>query len=63
MGLDAYETEPPTASPLFELDNVICTPHTGSHTHEATAAMAQMSVENLIQVLRGEPCPYALKAR
>lgn len=61
LGLDAYEQEPPTASPLFELDNVICTPHTGSHTREATAAMAKMSVENLIQVLKGEPCPHALK--
>jgi len=61
LGLNAYEQEPPTASPLFELDNVICTPHTGSHTREATAAMARMSVENLLQVLRGEPCPYALK--
>lgn len=62
LGLDAYETEPPTASPLFELDNVVCTPHTGSHTREATAAMADMSVQNLIQVLNGEPCPYVLSA-
>lgn len=62
LGLDAYETEPPTASPLFELDNVVCTPHTGSHTREATAAMADMSVQNLIQVLNGEPCPYILSA-
>lgn len=60
LGLDAYETEPPAASPLFELDNVVCTPHTGSHTQEATAAMASMSVQNLIQVLRGERCPHMI---
>lgn len=62
LGLDAYEKEPPTASPLFEFDSVICTPHTGSHTKEAVGNMARMSVENLIQVLRGEPCPYIVNA-
>ncbi len=61
LGLDAYEKEPPTASPLFELDNVVCTPHTGSHTKEAVQAMARMSVENLIQVLQGKECPHAIK--
>jgi D-3-phosphoglycerate dehydrogenase len=58
LGLDAYEEEPPKASPLFELDNVVLTPHTGAHTAEATAAMALMSVRNLIDVLSGKPCPY-----
>jgi phosphoglycerate dehydrogenase-like enzyme len=28
LGLDAYETEPPEASPLFALDSVVATPHT-----------------------------------
>jgi lactate dehydrogenase-like 2-hydroxyacid dehydrogenase len=60
LGLDAYEEEPPTASPLFELDNVVLTPHTASHTTEATANMANMAVQNLITVLSGKPCPYAL---
>jgi D-3-phosphoglycerate dehydrogenase len=58
LGLDAYEEEPPGKSPLFELDNVVLTPHTGSHTAEATAAMAAMSVDNLIDVLSGKDCPY-----
>jgi D-3-phosphoglycerate dehydrogenase len=58
LGLDAYEEEPPQASPLFELDNVVLTPHTASHTAEATAVMAAMSVQNLIDVLSGRPCPY-----
>ncbi|MDR1128877.1 MAG: phosphoglycerate dehydrogenase [Treponema sp.] len=58
LGLDAYEEEPPGKSPLFELDNVVVTPHTASHTAEATAAMAAMSVDNLIDVLSGKDCSY-----
>jgi D-3-phosphoglycerate dehydrogenase len=60
LGLDAYEEEPPKASPLFELDNVVLTPHTASHTAEATANMAAMAVQNLIDVLSGKPCPYII---
>jgi D-3-phosphoglycerate dehydrogenase len=62
LGMDAFEEEPPENSPLFELDNVVMTPHTGSHTHEATANMAAMAVRNLIDVLQGKPCPYIIKA-
>jgi len=57
LGLDAFEAEPPGASPLFTLDNVVVTPHTGAHTTEATAAMADLSVRNLIDVLSGKSCP------
>ncbi|MDR3334813.1 MAG: phosphoglycerate dehydrogenase [Treponema sp.] len=58
LGLDTYEEEPPHASPLFELDNVVLTPHSASHTAEATANMASMAVDNLITVLSGQPCSY-----
>ena len=61
LGLDAFEAEPPGASPLFALDNVVVTPHTGAHTAEATAAMADMSVRNLIDVLSGKNCPNVVK--
>jgi len=57
MGLDVYEEEPPQKSPLFELENVVLTPHTSAHTSEATEAMADMSVQNLIDVLSGKDCP------
>jgi len=60
LGLDAYEEEPPTASPLRELDNVVMTPHTGAHTREATMNMAEMAVQNLIDVLSGRECKYIL---
>ena len=58
LGLDSFGKEPPGPSPLFALDNVIITPHTGAHTSEATAAMADLSVRNLIDVLSGKDCPY-----
>ncbi|MDR0494456.1 MAG: phosphoglycerate dehydrogenase [Treponema sp.] len=51
LGLDVYETEPLKNSPLFALDNVIFTPHTAARTAEATAAMAALSVQNLINAL------------
>ena len=56
LGLDVYEAEPPGASPLFELENVVVTPHTAAHTVEATQAMADMSVQNLIDALSGKGC-------
>lgn len=58
LGLDAFEVEPPANSPLFELDNVVVTPHTGAHTKEATENMANLAVQNLIDVLSGRECPY-----
>ncbi|MEX2352755.1 MAG: phosphoglycerate dehydrogenase [Gammaproteobacteria bacterium] len=36
--LDVFETEPPGNSPLFELDNVVFTPHLGASTDEAQVA-------------------------
>lgn len=58
LGLDAFEVEPPKVSPLFELPNVIVTPHTGAHTGEAAENMANMAVKNLIDVLSGKDCAY-----
>jgi D-3-phosphoglycerate dehydrogenase len=52
LALDVYEEEPPHSNPLFVLDNVIVTPHTAARTAEATAAMAEQSVQNLIDALK-----------
>jgi len=60
MGLDVFEEEPPKKTPLFDLENVVLTPHTSAHTAEATAGMADMSVQNLIDVLSGKDCPNVL---
>jgi len=56
IGLDVYETEPPPYMPLFDLDNVVLTPHTAARTVEATAAMAELSVQNLITAMQTFSC-------
>jgi D-3-phosphoglycerate dehydrogenase len=60
LGIDVYEEEPPKQPPLFSLENVVATPHTASRTAEAAAAMADLSVRNLIDVLSGRDCPWVV---
>ncbi|KLU62253.1 hydroxypyruvate reductase [Peptococcaceae bacterium CEB3] len=60
LGLDAFEQEPPGNSPLFALENVVTTPHTGAHTVEAVGKMGMLAVQNLIDVLSGKGCQYIL---
>ncbi len=38
--LDVFETEPAKDSPLFGLENVVCTPHLGASTNEAQENVA-----------------------
>ncbi len=50
--LDVFETEPPGESPLFTLDNVICTPHLGASTREAQTNVAVAVAEQIIAYLK-----------
>ena len=49
--LDVFETEPATASPLFELENVVCTPHLGAATQEAQENVALQVAEQMSDFL------------
>jgi D-3-phosphoglycerate dehydrogenase len=49
--LDVFETEPATASPLFELENVVCTPHLGAATTEAQENVALQVAEQMSDYL------------
>ena len=53
--LDVFETEPPTNSPLCELDNVILTPHLGASTEEAQVEVALDVARQIVDVLGGRP--------
>ncbi len=49
--LDVFENEPATDSPLFCLDNVVCTPHLGAATTEAQENVALHIAEQMSDFL------------
>ena len=55
-GLDVFETEPlPQDSPLWDLSNVVVTPHMSGSTPEYMDRCAELFVENYDRHLAGEP--------
>jgi D-3-phosphoglycerate dehydrogenase len=49
--LDVFETEPATDSPLFGLENVVCTPHLGAATAEAQENVALQVADQMADYL------------
>jgi glyoxylate reductase len=54
-GLDVYENEPHVHPGLLALDNVVLVPHMASATTETRAAMYELVVTNVVNVLSGKP--------
>jgi D-2-hydroxyacid dehydrogenase (NADP+) len=55
-GLDVTAIEPlPPESPLWELDNLIVSPHVSAHSVQTMDLMWQIIVENIGHFIRGEP--------
>jgi len=52
--LDVFETEPPNKSPLFELDQVIGTPHLGASTREAQTNVAVAIASQIIDYMKND---------
>jgi D-3-phosphoglycerate dehydrogenase len=59
-GLDVFETEPPTESPLLGLDGVVLTPHLGASTAEAQLKVAVDVAQQVLDVLHGNPARSAV---
>lgn len=57
-GLDVFTAEPPVGSPLLGLDNVVFTPHIAGQTTAGLLRMGEMTAENCLRALRGEPPLY-----
>jgi glyoxylate reductase len=61
--LDVTDPEPlPGDHPLLTLPNILITPHIGSATIETRTAMAQLTADNLLAGLSGEPLPACVNA-
>jgi glyoxylate reductase len=55
-GLDVSETEPISPDdPLLRMNNVVVTPHIGSASHGTRLRMAELAVDNLLEVFAGRP--------
>jgi D-3-phosphoglycerate dehydrogenase len=59
-GIDVFVTEPTTASPLFELPNVVVTPHLGASTAEAQDRAGTDVARSVVLALRGDFVPDAV---
>jgi len=53
-GIDVFETEPPGDNPLFQLDNVVVSPHVGANTVEGQIRAGTITAEQIIKVLDGK---------
>ena len=57
-GIDVFAIEPPApAHPLFQLDNIIVSPHSAGVTAQSILRMASQTAENILNVLDGKPNP------
>jgi glyoxylate reductase len=59
-GLDVFAYEPNVPPELFELPNVVMTPHLGTATQRTREAMTRVLVDNLLAVERGDQPPNAV---
>lgn len=62
-GLDVFATEPCTDSPLFDLENVVATPHLGASTDEAQEKAGIAVAKSVRLALEGELVPDAVNVQ
>ena len=59
-GIDVFDKEPTTESPLFELDSVVVAPHLGASTAEAQDKAGMTIAEQVQLALAGDFVPFAV---
>jgi len=62
-GVDVFAKEPNTDSPLFELENVVATPHLGASTDEAQEKAGVAVARSVRLALSGELVPDAVNVQ
>ncbi|MDL2058388.1 phosphoglycerate dehydrogenase [Mesosutterella sp. AGMB02718] len=58
-GIDVYDSEPCTDSPLRECENAVLTPHSSTFTGETRLLMARAAAQNVLDWERGALSPRA----
>jgi D-3-phosphoglycerate dehydrogenase len=58
--IDVFEKEPITESILFNVDNIIVTPHLGASTTEAQVLAARDVAEQIVEIFKGLPARSAV---
>jgi D-3-phosphoglycerate dehydrogenase len=53
-GLDVLPEEPPSDSPLFDLEDVVCTPHAAWYSEESQTKLRRNTARNVAEYLRGK---------
>ncbi|MBA2300007.1 MAG: phosphoglycerate dehydrogenase [Chloroflexi bacterium] len=61
-GIDVFDAEPPTDSPLLAAPNTLLTPHLGASTAEAQILVAEEVAAQVLEVLDGRSARYAVNA-
>lgn len=61
-GLDVFENEPAVHPDLFEMNNVVMTPHIGGATDEERRRGRREAAEEVARFFRGEPLQYSVNS-
>ena len=61
-GIDVFDAEPPTDSPLLTAPNTLLTPHLGASTAEAQVLVAEEVADQVLDVLAGRSARHAVNA-
>jgi len=63
-GLDVFATEPlPKNSPLWDIENVLVSPHSGSTSDKENRRITDLFIENIKRFLAGEPLKNVLDTK